>query len=413
MAATTTTLSALLQEVYIDGIRTWFNQNRPIWNRIAKVTDKRKFVGEKLVFAASEGNTQGVGARGEDETLPTAGNSSLQNMELAIKHHYAVVKLTAQIMALAGRDEGSFAEAVDLEVKGARDEITHDLAWNTVYGAGYGELCRLKSSGGVSGTTFVAEVPSAVTGAMGTRYIRKNMLLDAFDALTGGNAHGADMTVSSVTGSSATFVVDSAGTTANSDYIFRADTRGKVVMGLGGVVDDGGRVNVFQTLDRDDVPLLQANILDNGGTLRAWTPELMDTLCSEAWNNGNGTWPTVLMSPLEIQQRAAAYIRADRKADMKEMTLDNGYKTVSWTTPDGQKPWLVDQFCRSHEVIALNEDDLFFAVLEDFTWEDRDGSRWRTVERKHAFEAWLYTSRNLGAYACNSHSALRDISHSL
>jgi hypothetical protein len=387
-----------------------------MWNRLAKITDKKQFKGEKFVFAASEGNTQGVGARGEGETLPLAGNSSLQNMELAMKHHYAIVKLTAQVMSQAGKGDGSFESALDLEVEGARNELTHDLAWNTIYGTGHGDLCRLKSSGGVSGTTFVAEVPSSVTGAMGTRYIRKNMLVDAFTALTGGTAHGAGMQVASVTGSTATFTVDSAGTTANADYIFRAGTRGKTVMGLGGIVDDGGRVATFQGLARGDVPMLQANVLINPageGTLRAWTPELMDTLCSTAWNNGNGTWPSVLYSPLEIQQRAASYIRADRKADMKEMTLDNGYKAVAWTTPDGQKPWLCDQFSRSHEVVALNEDDLFFAILEDFQWEDRDGSKLRITDRTHAFESWLFTSRNMGAYACNSHSVLQDVSHTL
>lgn len=84
MAADTSTLSALLQQVYLPGIKQWFNQNRPLWNRIKRQTDKKKFRGSNFVFAANQGHGQGIGARGENEPLPVAGNEDLVNMTLGI-----------------------------------------------------------------------------------------------------------------------------------------------------------------------------------------------------------------------------------------------------------------------------------------------------------------------------------------
>jgi hypothetical protein len=412
MAASVSTLDALLKNVYLPGLPVWFNQNRILWQRLEKITDKKRFKGRKFIFAAKDGNPQGVGARTEGDTLPTPGNTSLVNMELSTKKHYATARLTADIISQADSDAGAFAEAVDLEVMGSVDELKNDLALNMVYGAGFGELGKIAASG-VSGTTLTMEVQPTIVGGVGSRFFKKNMLVESYTALTGGSAGAASRTVSAVTPSASTITVDANTGFTAADYVFRNGTRGKVMMGLGGILDDGTRVGTFQTLSRTTYPLLKANVLGNSGTLRAWTPELMDSMFAEGWNNGGGAWPSAAYSRLEIQQRAASYIRADRRADMKEMTLDNGYKAVSWTTPDGQKPWFVDQYCRPNEVQAVKEDDLFLAILEDVQWEKRDGTMWRFTDRTHELEAWLYTFLNLGARQCNNHTVLRDVSHTL
>lgn len=408
--ADTSTLSAVLQNVYLPGIKQWFNQNRPLWNRVEKITDRKKFRGSQFVFAATDGHGQGIGARAEGDSLPTPGTESLVNMTLGMKAHYATIRLSKQLMSQSGSSDGSFEDALDLHVNGAKDELNHDLAWHSVYGTGHGDLGQVSS---YTGTSLVFKTQPTTVGATGTRYVRKGMVVDSYTALSGGSKNADSIAISAVTGSTATATVAGSAGFVAADYVFREDSRGNVTMGLGGIVDDGTRVTTFQNLSRTTYPLLKANVLGNSGTLRAWTPELMDQCASEAWNNGNGGWPTCFYSPLEIQQRAAAYIRNDRRVDMKVMSLDNGYQTVGWTTPDGAKPWIVDQFCRPNEVQALNEKELFFAVLEDLQWETGDGSMFRITDRSHAFEAWLFCMRNFGAYSCNSHTALRDVSHTL
>ena len=413
-ASTLTALDALMKNVYLPGLPAWFNQNRPLYARLEKVVDKRRFRGRKFILGAKDSNPQGIGSIAEGGTLPDAGKSSILNMEVGMKHHYAVINLSAQVMEQTVGEEAAFAEAVDLEIGGARDELEHDCGREMVFGAGYGEMGRLAASGAVSGTTLTFQNANAQVGMPGSRFFRKNASIYSFTALSGGSAGSTGTTVDSVNAGAATIVVASNTGFGNSDYVFRKGNRGNTMMGLGGIVDDGTRVTTFQTLSRTSNPLLKANLLGNSGTLRAWTPELMDQLFSESWNNGGGKWPTECYSRLEIQQRAAAYIRADRRAPMGTMTLDNGYKAVTWTTPDGEKPWIVDQFSRPNEIDAIRIDDLGLAILHNFDWEDRDGSMWfRDPSRTHAFEAWLFVWMNMFARQCNNCTALADISHSL
>jgi hypothetical protein len=403
-----TALDALLKNVYLPGIRQWFNQNRPLWERLEKITDKTQFDGRKFIFAAKDSNPQGIGARAEGDTLPTATASSIVNMELQMKHHYAVINLSAQVMKQAKSNRGAFARAVDLEVKGSRDELEQDLAQCSVYGDGSGELGIVSA---YSGTTLTVKAQPTTVGEPGSRFLRKNMALDSWSAKTAGTQGASNKTVSAVPTATTATVPASAGFVAN-DYLFRTGSRGNVQMGLAGIVDDGTFVGTFQALSRTSNPLLKANVLSNSGTLRAWTPELMDSMFIESWNNGGGGWPTAAYSAIEIIQRAAAYLRVDRRAEMTEMDLDNGFKALAWTTPDGKKPWIADQFVRKNTVYGVKEDDLFQAILEDFNWEDTDGSMWfRDPSRTHAFEAWLYTWRNIGCYQANNCTVLKDISH--
>lgn len=410
--ASRSTLDALLQDVYIPGLQKLFNQNRPFAERLEKITDKTRFKGRQLVLGLKEGNNQGIGARTEGDTLPTPGRSSVLNMQVGFKKHYAIARISSDLLATADGDEGSFADAATEEVDGTIDELKQDLALHETYGAGYGEMGRI-AAGGVSGTTLTMETTPTVVNMPGSRYFRKNSLVESYTALSGGAAGASGRTVTGVTPASSTITVDAnTGFTAG-DYVFRDGNRGKTMMGLRGIIDDGTHVATFQGLSRTTYPLLKANVLGNSGTLRAWTPELMDELCTEAWNNGQGQYPTCVASRLEIQRRAAAYIRADRRADMAVMTLDNGYKAVSWTHPGGNVPWFVDQHIMPNTVFAPHEPDLGYAELEPVQWEKRDGTMWRFVDRTHEFEAWLFTMLNMFSRRCNNHSVLRDVSHSL
>lgn len=409
MAADTTTMANVLQNVYAPDIRDWVNNKRPLSQRLDKVTDKTKFQGSKYIIAASTGRTQAVGSPGEGEALPTGGNEVLVNMEVAMKRHYAVVRITAELMAVASGGAGAFVNAFDQEIKGAKDELEEDLAWNRTHGAGHGDLAEVST---YTGTTLTLKDQPTTIGAMSTRYLRENMRVDSYTALSGGSQNANNILLGTVTGSTDTVTVPASAGFVAGDFVFRHNSRAGVTQGLAGIIDDGTLVATFQNLSRTAQPKLKANLLGNSAVLRAWTPELMDELSQESAENGNGKWPTAFYSQRAIQRRAAAYIRNDRRVDMPIMKLDNGYETVAWTTEDkGQTPWFTDFLCRSNTVYAVHEPDLAFAILTDIGWVNEDGSTLRVVDRTHTFEAWLHTRQNMFAYSCNSQSVLTDVSH--
>lgn len=420
MASTLSTLDSFTKNVYVEGLPNFVNTARPLWGRLEKVTKREAFSGRQLILGAKESNPQATGGLAEGDTLPTAGNTSVLNMTLAMKYHYGVIKLSKQLMQSATGGRGSFGKAVVLEMDGIRDQLVEDLAIHGSFGDGYGAIAEATSytsatvtlkSQNTSGTTTV--------GAFGSRALRKNMTVSSYSAKSAGSQGADHKTISAVGSNTAVTVPTSAGFNSN-DYLFRSvaagvDPRDKVMMGLGGICDDGTRRGTIQNLSRTTYPSLKANKLGNSGTLRAWTPELMDQLVSESWLNGGGKAPTALYSPLEIQQRAAAYLRNDRRYDMATKTLDGGYRAVEWTssTGNGAIPWFVDRYCIPNEIHALHEPDLFLAVQEQAQFEDMDGAIWRFVDRTHSPEAWLYTWLNMGGYQFNNHSYLQDVSHTL
>ena len=411
-AGTLTTLDEALKNVYPEQeLRNFFSLQHQLFSRIKEKADKRAFSGRKFIIGARSALNQAVGPLTEGATLHTRGSNDYLNMEVTAKYYYGVVGLSHQAISASRSTTGAFARMLDDNVMGTAKSLRQDMARDACYGAGFGELGRI-AAGGVSGTTLTLETQPTVVGMPGSRFFSPTSTIESYTALSGGAAGASNRTVSSVSASASTIVVDAnTGFTAG-DYIFRQGGRGNAMMGLRGIVDSTTHVSTFQNLSRTTYPQLQAGVLANSGTLRAWTPELMDSLFSEPWNNGGGEWPTAAYSRLEIQQRAAAYIRNDRRADMKEMTLDNGYKTVGWTTPDGMKPWIVDQFCVPNTVMAVKEDDLFWAEQEPVQWEDGDGGgKWRFTDRTHTYEAWLYTYTNLCAWQTNNCSVLRDVSH--
>lgn len=414
MPETLTTAAALLKEVYLPIIRKHVNENRPWYAHIEKVTKKERFTGEKFVMYGEDANVQSTGPVAEGGTLPVAGNVGSFNMELTMAWEYGVIGLSRRIVTQSASSRGAFASIIDRNVMSAKSQMAENLAINHTYGTGAGDIGQVSS---YSGTTLTP-VPTTTAGGMGVTFLRKNMYLSSYSALSGGT-QGADFKqVTAVNKSAQTATVPATAGFAANDYLFRAvgagvDPRNQAVMGLGGIIDDATRVTTIQAASRTTYPDLKANVLGNSGTLRAWTPELMDDLANEAWANGGGKYPDSFLSRIEIQKRAIAYLRADRRAPMSDMTMDNGYKSVAWTCADGQKPWHVDQFTRAHEVQAVCEKDLFMAILDDVSFVDEDGSIWRYPSRVDTAEAWLKTSRNLGSYQFNNHSVLRDISYTL
>lgn len=412
MPGTLSALDSLTQNVYLPGLPSWVNNRRPLAGRIEKITDKKRFKGRQFIFAAKDANEQGVGALAEGETLPVGVDLSVQNMTLAMKYYYGVASLTAQANNFITGD-GAFEDVVTAKLDSMRDQLEEDMAVDMTFGDGSG--VRGQVSGYSSTTLTMLDQPTV--GTNGARLLRKGMLLSSYAAKSGGSANADGKAISNVPSSTTATVPASAGFQAN-DYVFRCvtagtDPRNKAMMGLGGVVDDGTRVSSFQNISRSSVATLKANKLGNSGTLRAWSPELMDQGCMEGALNGGGKIPTAIYSPLEIQRRAAAFLRADQRYDMSVADLKGGYKGIMWRCPEGELPWFWDRFCIPNEVHFINEPDLFLAIDEDVQPEKRDGGMWRFTSRAHVLECWFYTFRNLGARACNSHTLLGDISHTL
>lgn len=413
----TSTISALFKTVYEIGVKDYVNNGAPIFRRIEKMTDKSKFKNNSYTFAAQIDYPQSTASIAEGGTIPTPQDSTLINMVVPMKYHYGAIRLTAQLIELSKTDEGAFADAMTVQVNGLKKQFDHDLHTMCVYGDGTGEIGRATT---YSGTTLNLN-PITTNGYIGNMLLRRKMYLSSYSATSGGS-QGADhkqvTAIATVGGSTAT--VESSANFQSNDYIFRSagsgvDPRGKSFIGLGGLVDDGTRVGTIQNLSRTTYPDLKATLVaSNSGTLRAWTPELMDQLGTTSAQLGGGSPPTAFYSQEAIQRRAASYIVNDRRLELKEMDLEGGYKSLSWNVPGaGRVPWFEDRFMRPHEIMAVRESDFGLAMMREPSFVNGDGRVERYTDRSDALEIWLSCWGNMFGSQFNNHSILRDVSHTL
>lgn len=407
---TLTTADKLLKDIYAPGLRNWINHRRPLWGRLQNLT-KEDFEGRQLLIGVQYGNNQSTGGVGEGEALPPGGSNLYAQMAITPKYHYSVCRMTRQAMDAAISSRGGFAKSITAELDGTRDQLEEELAISSTFGDGSGAIGKISTT--ATGTTATLYGQPTV-GQMGSRAVRVGQYVQSWASKTTGAVGAAHIVVATVP-TSTTFTTASTTWTAN-EYLFRSvttsvDPRNRVMMGLGGLVDDGTRVGTFQGLSRTTYPSLKANILGASGVLRPISQDLFDAACQESWLNGGGQYPTAAYSPLEIQRRMASYLKADRHFDMTTKTYDGGYAGIEWTFPGGKLDWFVDRYCIPNEVHLVRESDMFMLEQEPIGFEETDGKMWRYTDRTHAVEAWMYTWLNLGARACNNFTALQDISH--
>lgn len=413
---TTSTADKLLQDKYVPGLPDYVNKKHALWGRISNAGRRVQFAGRQIIWAAQiTDNEQGSLPINEGETLPTAGAIDVVNFSSKVAYYYGVARMTKQEMRFANR-ANAFAPATVKELDSSRNTLIERMAVDSMYGTGYGERGVVAS---YSGTTLTM-VATTVKGGVGTRFLKRGMQLQSYSAVSGGSQGANHVLVGAVTpGGTTATVPGSAGFVAN-DILFLSreaskDPRNKNLMGLPGIIDDGTLLGTIFGLSRTIYPELKAIRQHNSGTLRQWTPELTQALLTSVSQDGGNGKPTALYSRREIIDRAAIYLWPDRRGSFTEMTLPHGYKAVKWTDPDyGDLPWLSDRALRPHCIYAVNEDDLGWAIDEDVQYEDWGvGNNWsRALDRTHAFEATLYTWKNLiaGFEGFNTHGLLDDVS---
>jgi hypothetical protein len=186
---------------------------------------KTDFVGDSYKVPIIITRPQGVSstfATAQTNKKPT----NYQAFYLQRVKHYALASITTEAILASQNDAGAFLRLATGEIDGAIDSLTRTIAYQ-MYGDSNAVLGQLASSGGISSTTCQLANPEDIVK------IEVGQVLEFWTAASGGSAHGAQ-TVVSVNRDAGSFVVDSAGTIANSDFVFVQGDRGNGISGLAG-----------------------------------------------------------------------------------------------------------------------------------------------------------------------------------
>jgi hypothetical protein len=393
MGATLTTATNILKEIYEPRIREQMFNETKTSKRIEQTSEgvSSQIGGKYVVFPIHTRRNPGIGARLEMELLPDAGNQGYARAQVGLSYQYGSVRLSGQSMELANSDFQAFASVLDEEMNGIKRDLAKDYN-RQIYGTSVGAL------GTATGAYTTVTIPMT-----NTQYFEIGMVVDVYDATgvtqraTGRNVVTVNKTVS--------VVLDGANIAAGAsgDIVVRKGSLNREIVGLQQIVDD---TSVLFGVDPAVQPLWKSVINANGGTNRPLSESLMTKQVDDIYTNGGNT--TAIFTTLGVRRSYANLLTQQRRyTNTTEFT--GGFKGLAFTTDSGDIPVVTDVDCQPNRMYFLNEKEMKLYRESDWSFMDRDGSKWQRVVGYDAYDATLYKYCQLGTHRRNSHGMIKDV----
>lgn len=395
MGATLTTATNILKEIYEPRIReqlqNWLKTSKRIEQTSEGVTSE--VGGKYVVFPVHVRRNHGIGARLEMEQLPTAQNQGYGRAQVNLSYQYGAVRLSGQSMELAQSNFQAFASVLDEEVNGIQRDLAKDYN-RQVYGTSAGILAV------ITGANAGNVIPST-----NTQYLEVGMVIDIYDT-TGATQKAAARKITAIT-KNTNFTIDGpAVAVIATDFITRQGNLNRELIGLQQIVAATG---VLFNIDPAVEPLWASVVNANGGVNRALSESLMIRMVDDIYTNGGNT--TAIFTTLGVRRSYFNLLVQQRRyCDTKD--FGGGFTGLAFTTDNGEIPIISDVDCQPNRMYYVNEKEIKLYRESDWSFMDRDGSKWQRVIGYDAYDATLYKYCQFGTHRRNSHGLVSDITES-
>lgn len=404
MATTTlAVVDALLKEIYEPRLRDQLQSDTITLSRIESTSEgvTNEVGGKYVTFPIRTQRNHGIGARAENTVLPVAQSQQYAAARVSLAYLYGAVELTGQTMELADKNFQAFTSAMEQEMSGLRQTLAKDMNRQT-YGTSAGILATANAAG--STTTFLCTDAQA-------QYLEVGMVLDIFDTSAAGLMANAPFTITGIASSAGTTTVTfspaAGAATASGDTMHRFGSRNLETIGLKDIVNTG---NTLYNINPGTVALWQSVVNNNGGTLRALSEGLMIKVADDVRKNGGKT--TVIFTTMGVRRAYFALLQQQRRYT-NTVEFKGGFKGLAFTTDNGDIPLVPDWDCQANRLYYVNEGEIKIYREEDWSFMDRDGSKWQrkitSSGNFDAYQAMMYSYRQLGTHRRNTHALLDDI----
>lgn len=396
MGATLTTASNILKEIYEPKIQDQLQNELTTSKRLEQTSEgvTSEVGGKYVVFPIHVKRNHGIGARLEGEQLPTAQNQGYASARVSLAYLYGSIRLTGQTMELAKTNYQAFASVLDQEVNGIQTDLSKDMN-RQVFGTSVGVL------GTATGAYAVNTIPMT-----NTQYMEVGMVVDVYDS-TGVTLRATGRNVTAVN-VGVNVIVDGAAIAAgaNNDILVRLGSLNRETIGLQQIVSDVGTLyNVDPTVEAK----WKSSVNANGGVNRALSESLMIKHVDEIRTQGGKT--SLITTTLGVR-RSYFNLLVQQRQYNDTTEFEGGFHGLKFTTDNGDIPVISDLDCQPNRMYFLNEKMLKFYREGDWSFMDRDGSKWQRVIGFDAYDATLFKYCQLGCHRRNSQGIVRDITES-
>lgn len=394
MPASLATVTSLLKEVYQGRLRNQLNSEVVGFKRIERTSEgtTSEVGGKYVTFPLKVRRNQGIGYRNELELLPNPGQAGYASVRVGLKYGYGRLRLSRQMMRLARDNARAFANAMQEEIIGLKDDVLKDVS-RIFYQDGTGRMATAAAAGAAVNTVTVDS----------TQYLEVGQVIDIVTAATS-TVKAAARTITAINLATKVVTFDGAAATfALGDILVRTGNVNREPNGLNSIVTATGTLfNVDPSVE----PVWKATVDSNAGTLRALSEGAMISSVHAARTQGGKT--SVILTSLGVMRAYFNLLQSQRRfTDTKEFA--GGYRGLAFAAgTDGDIPVVPDVDAPPNTLWGLDEKSFKIYHDEDWSFLDEDGNMWKWVHDYDAYECVLAKYWELAVNKRNANWVMKD-----
>jgi hypothetical protein len=318
------------------------------------------------------------GSRTQNDYIPQANAAKAENGRVTLKKVVGSLEETAEVLKKIKRDKAAFItwsdEQFPLFKEGLVDELDRQLV-----GDGSGIRARV-NEGVISNPVVVGSTLGIAGFDHELMQFRRGLRLRASPNIDGTAPRATAYVVDQVDWDNNALTLDTVADLVDGDYLFEGDaasnSAGKDVMGLLGLIDDGGIVQTLQNIDRNVHLWFRSYVRDlNGADLTEFATLQTDR---QSRHRGGGMVDMIVMSD-EAFDAVWIEIRDDRVVNDPRSYAIGRKGILMYFGGTRQVTFRTARKLPSTLVFGIDSKQLRKFILHEFQWDDTTGSLWRQV----------------------------------
>lgn len=396
-------LEQALQEDYVGALRTIVYEPSETYNKIK--VNSTDFSGLEYYMAVQVTPYLNTGARGEFQDLAPASSPGVEDLRGKAKTQTARLLWSAQeIDQTEGPNAASFVRTTTFKIKAAAERLRRDTNrqfWGT--------------SDGVLASTAVTTASNVVNLAATTplsmmRFFEVGQLID-IGTIAAPNVVASGRTITAVNVAGRTITISGAVVTTNNTThrVFLFGNGGTTPqLETTGIQTAVAASGLYINLDTSAAPRWAAQVLDNGGVLRA-SSQLLFTQAVDDTYNASGKLVTDIWTTDGVFRNYQAQLTAQHVYNDGNFLAEGGISGLKIHSHRGAITAETDKDCPDNTAWGVYKPDWTTFMVRDWNWDKRTGSIMRPVSNQIAYEAVCYASFDFATSSRNANFKLADL----
>lgn len=377
-------LDKVLKEVYVPAVRRQMQEATVLLSEIQRSSEGVDGSGKYAIIPIMLGYSEAVGARNEDEQLPTPKSTRYDRIQIPIRTNYGSIYVTGHAIRATQNDAGAYVRAVNSEMSNMVEGFKRDIN-RQMFGDGSGKLGTV--------TQYTAGDPSITVDDV--LYFKVGMSISIYNS--GLTTLRGTVTITNIdtTAKKVYLSATVAGVVAN-DVVVREGALNKEIDGLGKIISSAP----YPTLNPINAPEWSANLLTKGQNEELTVAmQRAYTACEKVAGA-----PDLIITSFEVRDAYANSLTNLRRM-VNTLELKFGRTAIAFN----DRPLIADDQCPAGKMYFINKAHLVIVEASDFDWGDVDGKILDKVSGKDAYTAFMYWAANLATDRRNAHALLNGL----